>query len=62
MPSIAGNSGNTFINFGGPSIKMEFGGSFGGISFFPSLRHSSSGSEWTPILGAGLLWGTAASF
>lgn len=57
MPSIAGNSDNTFINFGGPSIKAEFGSYFGGLSFFPSLRHNNSTNEWTPILGAGLFMG-----
>jgi hypothetical protein len=57
MPSLAFNSGNTFVNFGGPSLKMESGDYFGGLSFFPSLRHSSSANEWSPLLGAGVYAG-----
>lgn len=53
IPSVAVNSENTFLNFGGPSVKVESRGYFGGLSFFPSLRYNSSASEWTPILGAG---------
>ncbi len=57
MPSIAFNSGNSFANFGGPNIKFEIDGYFGGLSFFPSLRHSNSANEWSPILGAGIFFG-----
>ncbi len=57
MPSIAFNSGNAFVNFGGPSVKLESGSYFGGLSFFPSLRHNSSANEWSPILGAGIFIG-----
>ena len=62
VPSFAVNSGNSFLNFGGPSLKLEYGDYFGGLSFFPSLRHNSSANEWTPILGAGLFVGRGNIF
>ena len=57
MPSVAFNSGNTFLNFGGPSFKLESRDFSGGLSFFPSLRHNGSANEWSPILGAGVFVG-----
>jgi hypothetical protein len=57
MPSVAFNSGNLFLNFGGPSFKLESGDYFGGLSFYPSLRHNGSANEWSPILGAGVFIG-----
>ena len=62
MPSVAFNSGNSFLNFGGPNIKFEYKGYFGGLSFFPSIRHNSSVNEWSPILGAGLFVGRDKMF
>lgn len=62
LPSVAFNSGNAFLNFGGPSVKIESDRYFGGLSFFPSLRHNSSTSEWSPILGAGLFMGRGNVF
>ncbi len=62
MPSLAFNSGNSFINFGGPSVKTERGDYFAGLSFFPSLRHNGSADEWTPILGAGVFAGCKKVF
>jgi hypothetical protein len=57
MPSIAANAGNAFLNFGGPSFKVESGGYFGGLSFYPSLRYNTTANDLTPILGAGLFVG-----
>lgn len=62
MPSAAGNSGNVFINFGGPSLKVESSDYFGGLSFFPSLRLNSVANEWSPLLGAGFFVGRKNAF
>lgn len=62
MPSVAFNFGNSFLNFGGPNVKFEYSGYFGGLSFFPSLRHNGSVNEWSPILGAGLFIGRDKMF
>lgn len=56
-PSIAVNKDNTFLNFGGPTVKMENGAYFAGLSFFPSLRKDSVTDTLTPILGAGIYAG-----
>lgn len=56
-PSIAVNQDNTFLNFGGPTVKFENGEYFAGASFFPSLRKDSVTDTTTPILGAGLYAG-----
>lgn len=57
MPSLAGNAGNAFMNFGGPSLKFESGRYFWGAQFFPSLRHNAPANEISPILGAGFFAG-----
>ena len=56
-PSIAFNKDNTFLNFGGPSVKFENGDYFAGASFFPSLRKDSVTDTISPILGAGIYAG-----
>lgn len=55
-PSVAFNTNNSFLNFGGPNLKFEQGRIFGGFSFFPSLRLDNTG-VWTPILGVGAFIG-----
>lgn len=57
MPSIAFNKDNTFLNFGGPTVKMEYGTYFSGAMFFPSLRKDSVTDTVSPILGAGIYAG-----
>lgn len=57
MPSLAGNTGNAFMNFGGPSLKFEYGRYFWGAQFFPSLRHNAAANEISPILGIGFFAG-----
>ena len=61
-PSIAFNKDNTFLNFGGPAVKMEYGSYFGGLTFFPSLRKDSVTDTVTPILGAGVYAGQGNLF
>lgn len=57
MPSISFNSENTFINFNGPTLKLEKGNFSAGFSFMPSLRYNLKPSETSPILGFGLYAG-----
>lgn len=53
MPSVAMNSENTFVNFGGPNFKVEYNEYSLSLSFYPSVRFNKSMEEWSPILGAG---------
>lgn len=62
LPSIAFNKDNSFINFGGPAVKVDYGPYFGGMTFFPSLRKDSSTDTVTPILGAGIYAGKGNLF
>ena len=62
MPSIAFNKDNSFLNFGGPAVKIEFGQYFGGLTFFPSIRKDSTVDTVTPILGAGIYAGKGNLF
>ena len=62
MPSVAFNKDNSFINFGGPAVKLDYGQYFGGLTFFPSLRNDSASNTVTPLLGAGLYAGKGNLF
>ncbi len=57
LSSIAFNSKNVFLNFGGPSLKFEKNEYFLSLSFFPSLRYDEEAEQFSPILGAGLTLG-----
>jgi hypothetical protein len=62
LSSVAVNSKNIFLNFGGPSLKFEKNDYYMSFSFFPSLRYDEEAHQYSPVLGAGLLLGRESVF